>query len=216
MYIKSNKRKLQANKTRRHIYETASRLFALKSFDEVTVEEIAVAAGVSVGAFYHHFKNKQEILAIFYKALDDEYSNYYESMLAESGYGDKNAVVRLEDYLLHTVELIARQGMDFLRVIYPYMLCDMEFGDSVASRNRYFFSILREIIEDGKNNGEITGEVATEKIIDDITIMCRGCEVDWCINRGSDTIREHSINLIKTYLNGLKPGRTTTNQATSQ
>ncbi len=204
MYIKSNKRKIQAIKTRQHIYETASKLFAKKSFDEVTVEEIADAAGVSIGAFYHHFKNKQEILAIFYKTLDDEYRDFYEKIQGSPNYSEKNSMEVLAELLLHTVELIAKQGVDFLRVIYPYMLQDTEFGDSIVAPDRSFFAIVREIITIGKNRGEITSEIETEQIISDITILCRGCEVDWCINRGIDTIKDHSRSIITIYLNGIR------------
>ena len=203
MYIKGSKRKLQAKKTKRLIYETASRLFSEKNYNDVTIEEIAAAAGVSVGAFYHYFKNKQEIFAIFYMTLDEEYQEYYESMKEKPSFDKVKTLDRLEPFLLHTVDLIAKQGVDFLRVIYPYMLQDRDFGDSMIAPDRNFFRIIGEMIEEGKASGEIKAEIPTSQIISDITIICRGCEIDWCINHGSTTIKNHSASLIKNYLLGI-------------
>ena len=203
MYVKSNKRKLQAEQTKRLIYKTAAKLFSCKNYNDVTIEEIADASGVSVGTFYHYFKNKQEIFAIFYKTLDDEYQNFYIKMADEAEHIKLSPIQKLEVFLLHTTELIAKQGIEFLRVIYPYMLQDKEFGDSMVLPERNFFRIVRELIDNGKTCGEISSDIMTDQIISDITIICRGCEVDWCINRGRDSIRDHSVSAIKNYLRGI-------------
>ena len=43
------------------LMETANRLFSRNGYDATGVAEICLAAGVSKGAFYHHFPSKQEL-----------------------------------------------------------------------------------------------------------------------------------------------------------
>ncbi len=55
-------RNLQSEETRSRILKRAGEQFAQKGYDRVGVAEICRQAGVSKGAFYHHFESKQAIL----------------------------------------------------------------------------------------------------------------------------------------------------------
>jgi TetR/AcrR family transcriptional regulator, transcriptional repressor for nem operon len=48
--------------TRDHIVEAADRLFYRQGYEKTSFAHIADAVGISRGNFYHHFKNKDEIL----------------------------------------------------------------------------------------------------------------------------------------------------------
>lgn len=47
--------------TRERILRSARRLFNKKGFAEVTIDEIMIAAGLTRGGFYRHFKTKDEL-----------------------------------------------------------------------------------------------------------------------------------------------------------
>ncbi len=51
----------RANETRNHILDAALRRFSKDGYDAASVDEICAQAGVSKGAFYHHFPSKQAI-----------------------------------------------------------------------------------------------------------------------------------------------------------
>lgn len=51
----------QALLTRNHILEAAEALFAAKGLSRTTLQDIAVAAGVTRGAIYGHFKDKSQL-----------------------------------------------------------------------------------------------------------------------------------------------------------
>jgi AcrR family transcriptional regulator len=53
--------------TRNHILEAATHLFSKNGYEATGVAEICQAAGVSKGAFYHHFPSKQ---AVFLELLN--------------------------------------------------------------------------------------------------------------------------------------------------
>jgi AcrR family transcriptional regulator len=47
--------------SRTHILETAANLFMQKSYKEVTMKEIVDKTGLSKGAFYLHFRSKEQL-----------------------------------------------------------------------------------------------------------------------------------------------------------
>ncbi|MBY8914117.1 TetR/AcrR family transcriptional regulator [Bacillus sp. YC2] len=50
------------NEKKEKIIKTGIRLFAKKGFSSTTIQEIAVECGISKGAFYLHFKSKEDLL----------------------------------------------------------------------------------------------------------------------------------------------------------
>ncbi len=64
----------RSEETRNHILETATHLFSKNGYDATGVAEICQAAGVSKGAFYHHFPSKQavfiELLTSYLNGID--------------------------------------------------------------------------------------------------------------------------------------------------
>ena len=57
----------RSEETRSKIIESAIKLFSTRGFNAASVDDICVEAGISKGAFYHHFKSKQ---ALFLALLD--------------------------------------------------------------------------------------------------------------------------------------------------
>jgi AcrR family transcriptional regulator len=51
----------RSEETRTRLLEAALKRFALQGYAAASVDEICADAGVSKGAFYHHFSSKQEI-----------------------------------------------------------------------------------------------------------------------------------------------------------
>ncbi len=68
----------RSEETRHRILEAATRLFSESGYDASGVAEICQAAGVSKGAFYHHFPSKQavflELLNSYLNRIDTGFS----------------------------------------------------------------------------------------------------------------------------------------------
>ena len=51
----------RGEETRSHILDVAGELFAQRGYDATSVADICDGAGVTKGAFYHHFESKQAV-----------------------------------------------------------------------------------------------------------------------------------------------------------
>jgi AcrR family transcriptional regulator len=63
--IKTQKQ-FQSEQTRQQIIDAAARLFASKGFNGTSMSDLASATGLTKGAFYHHFENKD---ALFFAVI---------------------------------------------------------------------------------------------------------------------------------------------------
>lgn len=64
------RRQREAAQTEQAILQAAMRLCRQKAFDKVSVREICSLAGITTGAFYHHFPSKEALLAKGFSSLD--------------------------------------------------------------------------------------------------------------------------------------------------
>jgi AcrR family transcriptional regulator len=70
----------RSEETRTKIMEAAIKLFSSTGYNKASVDEICAEAGISKGAFYHHFKSKQEL----FLALLDSWLQAIDSAIEAS------------------------------------------------------------------------------------------------------------------------------------
>jgi AcrR family transcriptional regulator len=68
----TTKRRLSTDARREQLLSAGVRLLATRSYDEVSIEEIARAAGVSKGLLYHYFPTKKDFLIAAIERGQDE------------------------------------------------------------------------------------------------------------------------------------------------
>jgi len=62
----------QAESTRNELISTARKLFAERGYANTSTEEIVQTAGVTRGALYHHFKDKQDLFRAVAETVESE------------------------------------------------------------------------------------------------------------------------------------------------
>lgn len=65
------------------IFESANALISARPFDQVSVSEIAVKAGVSVGSVYQRFKTKDDLLWALYEDYLEQAEHQFEHAFEE-------------------------------------------------------------------------------------------------------------------------------------
>ena len=73
-YTKEHKQK-----SREQILDSASRLFAQRGYEAVSIDDLMKDAGLTRGGFYNHFKNKPDVYAeaIIHAALKSPIAQAY-------------------------------------------------------------------------------------------------------------------------------------------
>ena len=67
-----SKRAVRAAATRSQLLSAARRLFAERGFAATSTEEVVVQAGVTRGALYYHFENKEDLFRAVYATVQEE------------------------------------------------------------------------------------------------------------------------------------------------
>lgn len=58
--VSSRRVRLQTDERRSQLLELGSKLFSTRSYDDISIDEVAQMAGISKGLLYHYFRSKRE------------------------------------------------------------------------------------------------------------------------------------------------------------
>lgn len=201
---KQNKRGIQKEETKNKIYETAKELFDKYGIDEVSVDSIVEAVGVSKGTFYVHFESKDilasHIIEDYVKEADSEYRRYMDSILKDK--------ISCADLLILMVEKIAdviekKIGYDNMRVLYKAHLSKTVNAESSISYNRDIYQIFSYIISNGVKNGEFINDIITDDLVHHLVLAMRGVTFEWCIRYDNFNLSEEYKKYFRLLLNGI-------------
>jgi AcrR family transcriptional regulator len=73
MFKSNDERHTKGEVTRQRVLATALRLFRRRGFGRTTMRDIARAAGLSIGAAYHYFPSKDDIVMAYYERMQGEH-----------------------------------------------------------------------------------------------------------------------------------------------
>jgi AcrR family transcriptional regulator len=153
----------RSKQTKEKIIQAAIGLFQERGYEKTTSNEIAAAAGVSVGSFYVYFTDKRQLLlTIFDRLADEMFKHAFDSLRPEILF-DTELRAGIRQAVANTVE--DKQRMSGLhRVICELVLKDAEFADRQKALIERSLSKIREIISLASKAGltwEIDVEAAT-------------------------------------------------------
>lgn len=188
-------RDIQSIKTKNKIIECANNLFTTKNYEDVKITDICKSAGVSVGAFYHYFSSKEDIINDAYADFDALTKEMMQSKTFESSF---KAILFL---LYCQVKAISDKGYVFGTCYFKNQLTNKE--KYILNKERYFYKQLLNEVTTAIENGEIHYKSA-EKLTDFLLRISRGSIYDWCLHEGSYDLIEQATEDVKYILNLFK------------
>jgi AcrR family transcriptional regulator len=143
----------RSEETRTHLLEAAVRLFARQGYEASSVAEICAAAGVSKGAFYHHFESKQ---ALFLALLDEWLSRLDAafSSVRQANTPVPQAVVRMADM---AGGMLASSGVQLSIMLEFWMQAyrDPQVWNAAAAPYHRYQQYFAGLIEEGVRQGTL-------------------------------------------------------------
>ena len=189
-------RQQQAVETKVKIARTAMELFYKKGYQQVSVREICDGAGISIGAFYHHYKSKLELLSVGQESID----RIVLSKLPENNGG---SVEELLQVLQVGMDVIESYGRPFLSAAYAEIL--RQGVAYVISQQRPYFQHLLITVNQGMGKGYYREDQSSEDIVMSILRFTRGAIYDWCIRESNQRLSDIVIQDVSLYLNSISP-----------
>lgn len=188
------KRQKDALETRRRIIDASRRLISEKGFDNVSMEDIALEAGVSKGSFYTYFKHKEDIIYELNKSDFFVLSETVRQM-------DSDLNTRLEYYSIQFMSGIERGGIEICRQWIRNNLSPIPL-EVIGNLTKYEFdrNAMIEILNDAIARGELKEDTPVEKLAIQITSHLYGIMLTWCMSDAEVVGSRDSLDYCKLFL----------------
>lgn len=154
----------RSEETRTKIIESAIKLFSNRGYNKARVDDICEEAGISKGAFYHHFESKQ---ALFLSLLDGWLQTIDNAIAASRDNTAPETFMQMTDsfpYIFRT----AGEGLPMFLEFWLQASRDQKIWEaSIAPYrryHRYFTSLIRKGIQEG-SFVDVNPELASRMIV---------------------------------------------------
>jgi TetR/AcrR family transcriptional regulator, fatty acid metabolism regulator protein len=142
-------------RTRERILQAATEVFARRGFHGARVADVAESAGIAYGLVYHHFRNKDDILAAIFSERWAEYVRYIDE-LAGSPEPFRAQVAHLVHFWVETW----RQEPHLMTVMINEISRSYEFVESHdPGRVMVAFDAVERLITAAQQRDEVRAEV---------------------------------------------------------
>ncbi|HOW25022.1 MAG TPA: TetR/AcrR family transcriptional regulator [Bacteroidales bacterium] len=171
--------------TREIIIDQAYRLFLSRSYEAVSIQDISKSVGLTKGALYHHFLNKEEL----FKAVIDKYLKLVGLIQVRQDITLEEYIQVIIEYVSRIVQTICIDGQSFIPVKYLLLLIDaLRHYPGYMDEQRHFYTLgtdhLKTILDRAVKNGEIRGDIDTSLVALNFTSIALGV--------AASLFREHS------------------------
>lgn len=189
-------RQKQSINTKLRITGVSLDLFKRKGFDNVTINDICKTADISVGAFYHHFESKHEIINKSYEQVD---------LLIKEQYDQKDLsfeVNKLLYILSDQSHVIQDLGWIFVSDVYKNLI-HMDEPYSLHP-GRWVVVEVESCIRNAIKANEIVKDVSPKELTETLIRISRGVMFDWCLHKGNYDLTEKITHDLLLILNNYK------------
>lgn len=185
MEKKATKRALQAQRTKENIYRCGVKLFREYGFEAVTVEQLAKAAGVGIGTFYHYYPSKMALYTELFIHAED-YFEEFETGQALQG----SAYDVLQQYFKKYAALNAEPGQEFAQVLVT------REGRAFLGGNCDFEKKLEALLAHYQQEGQLNTSRTAAEWCEYLFICARGVLFDWSIHPSTDYDVEKKMHFV--------------------
>ncbi|TNE78273.1 MAG: TetR family transcriptional regulator [Gammaproteobacteria bacterium] len=198
--------KEDAQKTREMLIEAAENVFYEKGVSKASLNDIAVAAGVTRGAIYWHFKNKHDVFEAMIERLKTPLEMLHDAIEHPD---EPDPLGRFRELLVYLTQQIARDPRR--RRVYEIMFlkCEMtEENEPLGSKHRQAFldgsERIRRALQNALRRGQLPADINIELAIVQLHVQLTGLVYMWLLLPGSFDFEPEAERTIDTYFYALQ------------
>lgn len=176
---KSNKKAALRAESIQRLSEAAFRLVVAKGYHATTLQEIADAVGMTKGAIFFYFASKEKLLL---HLLDTAEADIVDSLIAHLARVQGTASEKVVGFFHYG----SRHGIERPYELLCLIQMSIEFGhrtDAVGARIGAIYDriyrVLEEIIEAGKQRGELDPTLPTREFASMVVATHDGMMLEW-------------------------------------
>ena len=194
-------RQSRAESTRRAIIEKGVALIEERGYDNVSIQDIVGAAGVSVGTFYHYFESKD---AFYYSYIHSMYTDVDGSLLDHM---DLPLIYNLRHYFEMWFKQIQHLSPAYLAQWLGHS-ADRDYHlrvNLVQDVGQMHIDAIATCLRAYMAKGELLPEAPVEQLAQRIVTVLYGVDVRWCMTNGELDLTPWSdflTELVQTSLGG--------------
>lgn len=194
----------KGERTKRKILESAATLFGHHEFEEVSVDAIVAAAGVSKGTFYIYFDSKDSLIASFLteyvSSVDMAYKSHLESLPEGTPASQMmlSLIAKIADVLTGII------GNHRMRIVYGLQLSGKVDMEVVKGYNRALYDLFSDVIARGVEQGEFGNTHTVENLTRHFVMAIRGLSYEWCIRYPDFDLKTQALEHFQLLLDGAR------------
>lgn len=186
------------NTAKEKIIDAAWELFQEVGYENATVNDIIRRSGTSRGAFYHHFRAKEDLLFQMAWYFDQGYEGWLEEQPE-----DQDPITTLYKFLIYTMEAVENSKYkDFLSQLYGYEV--MTDGNRpIIDEQRLYFKTLLKLCSDARNEKLITEDWSEYTLARTLAGLGRGLTYNWLLERCRYSLTRTAERVFKSLLKSI-------------
>ena len=187
--------KKNTRNTRGRIISAAWKLFYENGYEDTTIEDIINESGTSRGSFYHYFEGKTALLGTLSYMFDEKYEELKDTL--DPGAEAIEKLLFLNHELFTMIE--NRIPISLLsQLLSTQLLAGAE--KNLLDQSRTYFKLLRKIITEGQQKGEIRTDISEREITRAYALWERALLYDWCLENGKYPLVSYADKMMPVFL----------------
>jgi AcrR family transcriptional regulator len=163
-------------------------------FEELSIRDICEGTGISVGSFYHYFKEKSDLVCGLMERIDD----FMEEQILPQATSEsefENLRIISRGFAQH----ILNSGLEQAKLI---SICKPTDVDDYGVW-RTNFQMIEAAVARGQKSGEFKAVISSEKATDMILIAISGVAIDWARREGDYNLMERMDEFVTFFFRAL-------------
>ena len=189
----------QKRNTKGKIIAAAWELFYEQGYEDTTVEEIIAESQTSKGSFYHYFEGKDALLSSLSYLFDEKYEQLQENITP--GVNTVQTLLILNHELFSMIENAI--DPELIKKLYSTQLVTKS-EKQLLDHNRVYFKLLRRIITEGQQRGELTDALTVGEMVRLYAMTERAMLYEWCLRNGEYALADYAGRMLPLMLSALK------------